>query len=157
MTLSLGTLIGQTITFIVFVIFCKRYIWPPLINAMQERQKAIAEGLSSAEKAEQDLASAQERVADELKEAKGEAQKLLEQARARANQMVEDAKTEAREEGERIKEAARSEIDQEINRAKESLRGQVAALSVVGAEKILGDSVDAEKHSQLLSKLAEEL
>ena len=157
MTLSLGTLIGQTLTFIVFVIFCRKFIWPPIINAMQERQKAIAEGLSSAERAEKDLELAQERATDQLREAKGEAQQIIEQARSRATQMIEEAKSDAREEGERIKEAARSEIEQEVNRAKETLRAQVASLSVIGAERVLGASVDAEKHGELLSQLAADL
>ena len=157
MTLSLGTLIGQTLTFIVFVYFCRKFIWPPLINAMRERQEAIAAGLSSAERAEKDLELAQERAAEQLREAKAEAQQIIEQARNRANQMIDEAKGEARDEGERIKEAARAEIEQEINRAKESLRGQVAALSVAGAERVLGASVDANRHSQLLDQLAAEL
>jgi F-type H+-transporting ATPase subunit b len=157
MTLSLGTLIGQTLTFIVFVIFCRKFIWPPIINAMHERQKAIAEGLSSAERAEKDLELAQERVAEQLREAKGEAQQIIEQARSRANQMIDEAKSDAREEGERIKEAARSEIEQEVNRAKETLRAQVASLSVIGAERVLAASVDAEKHSELLTQLAADL
>lgn len=157
MTLSLGTLIGQTLTFIVFVYFCTKFIWPPVINAMRERQKAIAEGLSSAERAEKDLELARERATEQLREARSEAQQIIEQARGRANQMIEEAKNDAREEGERIKEAARAEIDQEVNRAKESLRAQVAVLSVVGAERVLGASVDADKHSELLNALAADL
>ena len=94
---------------------------------------------------------------DQLKDAKEEAAGLIEQARSRANQMIEDAKNDAREEGERLKEAARAEIEQEVNRAKETLRAQVAALAVAGAEQVLGDSVDASRHSALLDKLASEL
>ena len=157
MTLSLGTLIGQTLTFIVFVYFCRKFIWPPLITAMRERQETIAAGLSSAERAEKDLELAQERVADQLREAKAEAQQIIEQARSRAHQMLDEAKADARDEGERIKEAARAEIEQEVNRAKESLRTQVAALSVAGAERVLGASVDASQHSQLLDQLVAEL
>ena len=157
MTLSLGTLLGQTLTFIVFVYFCKRLIWPPVINAMRERQTAIAEGLASAERAGKDLELAQERATEELREARGEAQQIIEQARGRANQMIDEAKAEAKEEGERIKEAARAEVEQEMNRAKETLRAQVAALSVAGAEKVLGASVDEAKHGELLSQLAGDL
>ena len=151
------TMIGQTLTFIVFVWACWKWIWPMLINAMRERQEAIADGLAAAERAAKDLELAQERATDQLKDAKEEAAGLIEQARSRANQMIEDAKNDAREEGERLKEAARAEIEQEVNRAKETLRTQVAALAVAGAEQVLGESVDASRHSALLDKLAAEL
>jgi len=151
------TLIGQSITFFVFVWFCWKFIWPPLINAMRERQQAIAEGLAASDRAEKDLELAQERAAEQLREAKQEAQQIIEKARQQAAQMVEDAKNDAREEGERIREAARAEIDQEVNRAKETLRGQVATLALAGAERVLGSSVDADKHGELLDKLAAEL
>jgi F-type H+-transporting ATPase subunit b len=156
MTLNL-TLIGQTITFLVFVWTCWKFIWPPLVSAMQERQKAIGEGLASAERAEKDLELAQERATDQLRDAKQEASKILEQARGQANQMIENAKNEARAEGDRLREAQKAEIAQEVNRAKEALRAQVAALAVSGAEKVLGASVDAGRHSELLDQLAAEL
>ena len=151
------TMIGQTLTFIVFVWACWKWIWPLLINAMRERQEAIADGLAAAERAAKDLELAQERATDQLKDARDEAAGLIEQARSRANQMIEDAKNDAREEGERLKEAARAEIEHEVNRAKETLRAQVAALAVAGAEQVLGESVDATRHSALLDKLAAEL
>jgi F-type H+-transporting ATPase subunit b len=151
------TMIGQTVTFVVFVLACWKWIWPVLINAMQERQEAIAEGLASAERASKDLELAQEKATDQLKGAKDEAAVLIEQARARANQMIEEAKNDAREEGERLKEAARAEIEQEVNRAKETLRNQVASLAIAGAEQVLGETIDAGRHSQLLDKLAAEL
>jgi F-type H+-transporting ATPase subunit b len=156
MTLNL-TLIGQSITFLVFVWTCWKFIWPPLVNAMQERQKAIGEGLAAAERAEKDLQLAQERATDNLREAKEEAAKILEQARGQANQMIENAKNDARAEGERLKEAQRAEIEQEVNRAKETLRKQVAVLAVTGAERVLGASVDADRHGELLDKIAAEL
>lgn len=151
------TMIGQTLTFVVFVWACWKWIWPMLISAMRERQEAIAEGLASAERATKDLELAQERATDQIKAAKDEAAVLIEQARQRANQVIEQAKNEAREEGERLKEAARAEIEQELNRAKESLRAEVAALAIVGAEQVLGETVDAGRHSQLLERLAAEL
>jgi len=151
------TMVGQSLTFIVFVWACWKWIWPMLINAMRERQEAIAEGLASAERAARDLELAQERATDQMKDAKDEAAGLIEQARARANQMIEDAKNDAREEGERLKESARAEIEQEVNRAKETLREQVATLALAGAEQILGETVDAGRHSQLLEKMAAEL
>jgi len=152
-----ATLIGQTITFLLFLWICFKYIWPPLVEAMRERQKNIADGLAAAERAEKNLAQAQDQVAAELAKAKEEAASILDQARARASAMVEEAKNDARVEGDRIKESAQSEIDQEVNRAKESLRAQVATLSVAGAEQVLGASVDASAHGKLLDKLAAEL
>lgn len=151
------TLFGQSITFLVFVWFCWKFIWPYLIRAMQERQRLIGEGLAASERAEKDLALAQERAAERLREAKEEAQRILEQARNQANQMIENAKNEARAEGERLKEAQRAELEQEVNRVKETLRGQVAALAIAGAEKVLGASVDANRHRELLDRLAAEL
>ena len=156
MTLNL-TLIGQSITFLVFVWFCWKFIWPPLINAMRERQKAIADGLAAAERAERDLELAQDRATDQLRDAKEEAQKIIEQARHQANQMIEAAKNDARAEGERLKEAQVAELEQEVNRAKEALRGQVATLALVGAERVLGATIDADKHNQLLQQLASDL
>ena len=151
------TMLGQSITFIVFVAACWKWIWPVLIDAMRERQEVIAAGLASAERASKDLELAQERATDQMKEARAEAAALIEQARNRANQMIEDAKNDAREEGERVKEAAKGEIEQEVNRAKETLRSEVAALAVIGAERVLGETVDATRHSQLLEQLAAEL
>ena len=151
------TLIGQSITFLVFVWFCWKFIWPPVIHAMRERQKAIADGLAAAERAEKDLELAQDRATDQLREAKEEAQKIIEQARNQANQMIESAKNEARAEGTRIKEAQMAELEQEVNRAKEALRGQVAVLALAGAERVLGATIDADKHGQLLEQLAADL
>ncbi|MEM7218360.1 MAG: F0F1 ATP synthase subunit B [Pseudomonadota bacterium] len=152
-----ATLIGQTITFFVFLWICYKYIWPVLTEAMRERQKNIAEGLAAAERAEKNLAQAKDQVEAELAKAKEEAAGILDQARQRAAAMVEEAKNEARTEGERLKEAAQAEIAQEVNRAKESLRAQVATLSIAGAEQVLGASVDASAHGALLDKLAAEL
>lgn len=151
------TLIGQSITFFVFVWFCMKFIWPPLRDMMRERQEAIAAGLAAAEEADKKLAEAASGAEAELATAKEEAAAIIEQARQRANQMVEDAKNDAREEGERMIDAARAEIEQETNRAKEALRGQVSALVISGAEQVLEGSVDASKHDELLDKLAAEL
>ena len=156
--MNLGlTLIGQSLTFLVFVWFCMKYIWPPLRTAMRERQETIAAGLAASEEADRKLADAASGAEAELARAKEEAAAILDQARNRANQMIEEAKNDARTEGERIIEAAKAEIDQEMNRAKESLRAQVSTLVVKGAEQVLGDSIDAGKHGQMLDKLAGEL
>jgi F-type H+-transporting ATPase subunit b len=151
------TIIGQSITFAFFVWFCWKYIWPPITTAMRERQQAIADGLAASERAEKDLEVAQAKAGEELEAAKAQAAEIIEQARQRAGQMVEEAKNDARAEGDRLKEAAQAEIDQEVNRVKESLRSQVSALAITGAEKVLGESVDASKHAALLDQLAAEL
>jgi F-type H+-transporting ATPase subunit b len=151
------TLLGQSLTFIVFIWFCWKFIWPLLIDAMRERQKTIAEGLESAERAGKDLELAQERATEQMREAKEEAREIIEQARARATQMIEEAKGDAVEEGERVKLAAQADIEQDINRAREALRGDVAALAVAGAEKILGESIDQSRHGELLEQLSGQL
>tara|TARA_Y100001951_G_scaffold17673_1_gene13008 strand:- start:186 stop:656 length:471 start_codon:yes stop_codon:yes gene_type:complete len=151
------TLIGQAIAFAVFVWFCMKYVWPPVMQALQERQKKIADGLDAASRATRDLELAQEKAEETLRESKEQAQQILEQANKRANQIVEEARDNARVEGERIIAGARSEIDQEINRAKEELRAQVSLLAVAGAERILESSIDEAKHRELVDKLAAEL
>ena len=151
------TLIGQSITFLVFVAFCWKYVWPALIGVMAEREKKIADGLQAAERADKDLELAQKKATDQLKDAKAQAATIVEQANKRAAQIVEEAKEQARAEGDRLKAAAQSEIVQETNRAKESLRAQVATLALAGATKVLGSSVDETKHTELLNQLAQEL
>ena len=152
-----ATLLIQSVVFLIFVWFCARFIWPPLRTAMRERQAAIAAGLAASEEAEKRLAQARSGAEAELAKAREEAAAIIEQARQRAIQMIETAKNDAREEGERVKESARSEISQEMNRAREALRSQVATLAIRGAEKVLGETVDATKHAQILSRLAAEL
>ena len=151
------TLIGQMLAFVAFVVFCMKYVWPPILAAMQEREQKIAEGLAAAEQAEQDLELAKEKAVESLKEAKEEASSIVDAANKRANQIVEEAKDTARLEAERVKAAAQAEIEQEANRAREQLRSQVAVLSVAGAEKILGASIDQQAHADLVDKLAAEL
>jgi len=151
------TLFGQTIAFAIFVWFCMKFVWPPITKAMQERQKKIAEGLDAAGRAQQDLKLAQEKVTNTLRETKEQATQILEQANKHASAIVEEAKQQARAEGERLVNAARAEIEQEVNRAKDQLRAQVAALAVLGAEKILESQVDAKVHNDLVEKLASQL
>ena len=152
-----ATVIGQTIAFAVFVWFCMKYVWPPMMQALDDRQKKIADGLAAADRASTDLELAQKRVVEELKEAKGQSQDIIEQANRRANQIIEEAKDQARAEGERLKAAAQAEIEQDANRAREVLRSQVAALAVAGAEKILGENLDEAANSRLVDNLAAEL
>lgn len=151
------TILGQLIAFAIFVWFCMKYVWPPLTSAMQEREKKIADGLDAANRAARDLEVAQEEAAAQLRASKEQAAEILEQANKRANQLIDEAKEKAREEGERLLAAAQAEVEQEANRAKEALRKQVSELAIAGAAKILGKSVDATAHSELLDQLTGEL
>lgn len=151
------TLIGQSISFLFFVAFCMKFVWPFLANAMAERQKQIADGLEAADRAQRDLELAQEKAGNQMSEAKAEAAGIIDQANKRANQIVEEAKTQASEEAARIKQAAEADVEQEIQRAREQLRSQVATLAVAGAEKILESSVDVNAHQAMLDKLAAQL
>ncbi len=152
-----ATIIGQAIAFFFFAWFCMKYVWPPVTGALRERQKKIAEGLDAAERASRDLELAKEKAAQELRAGKEQAAGIIDQANKRASQIVDEAKEQAITEGERLKAAAQAEIEQEINRAKEALRSQVAALAIFGAEKILGKSVDSKAQADLVDKLAAEL
>ena len=152
-----ATLLGQTIAFIFFVWFCKKYVWPLFAAVLEERKKRIADGLEAATRAEKDLELAQQRSTDQLKEAKAEAATIIDQANKRAAQIVDEAKEQAREEGQRIIAGANAEIDQEVNRAKQALREQVAAIAIDGAEKILEQSIDQAANEEMLNKLASEL
>lgn len=152
-----ATFIGQMIAFVVFVLFCMKYVWPPLTAIMRERQKTIADGLEKAAAAEKQLEQANTAAETELEEAKKQAAELIAQARNRAAQIEEEAKTKASEEADRIIAGAQAEIDQEISRAREELRARVGELAVEGAEKILESTVDRGAHEAMLSKLAAEL
>jgi F-type H+-transporting ATPase subunit b len=151
------TIIGQAIAFFIFVVFCMKYVWPPVSEALAERKKKIADGLDAAERAQRDLKLAQEKAADDMRASKEEAAAIIEQANKRATQIIEEAKEQAREEANRVKASAQAEIEQEVNQAKEALRSQVALLAIAGAEKILEASVDEKAHAQLVDKLAAEL
>ena len=152
-----ATLLGQAIWFGVFIWITMKYVWPPLLKAMQDRQKQIADGLAAAERGKQDLELAAKRAQDVIREAREQAQEIIAIAEKRGAQLVDEAKTAAKVEGERIITGAKAEIDQEVFRAKETLRSQVAALAVQGAEKILRREVDAKAHAELLSSVAAEL
>ena len=151
------TLIGQSIAFFIFVWFCWKFIWPFLISAMRERQETLAAGLENAAKAERDLEHAQARAEEALNEARTQARGIVDEARGQAAQMVENAKADAEAERARILAAAQSDVAQEMNRAKETLRAQVADLAVAGAEKILEASIDRDRHDALLNRIAADL
>lgn len=152
-----ATLIGQSVAFLIFVMFCMKYVWPPVITALQERQKKIADGLDAASRAARDLELAQEKVGQQLREAKGQAAEIIEQAKKRGTQIVDEAREQARVEADRVKAQAQAEIEQEINGVKDALRAQLGSLAVSGAEKILGASIDQNAHAELVSKLAAEI
>jgi len=151
------TLIGQLIAFTIFVIFCMKYVWPPISGALAERQKRIAEGLDAADKAARDLESAKSQIEDELKQARSQVTELLEQANKRSSQIVEEAQDKARAEAEKILITAQAQIAQDAAQARESLRTDVAKLAIVGAERVLAATVDQAAHKKLLAELAEEL
>lgn len=152
-----ATIIGQSIAFFVFVWFCMKYVWPPITSILEERQTKIAEGLEAADRAQRDLNLAQNKAAEELRDAKQQGAQLIEQANKRANQIVDEAKDKAREEGQRLIAGAQAEIEMELQRAKEDLRAQVAAIAVAGAEKILEKTIDQAANEELMKKLASEL
>jgi F-type H+-transporting ATPase subunit b len=151
------TLIGQTIAMIVFVWFCMKFIWPPLLAAIEERQEKIAEGLAAADKGQESLAKATAESEGIIDDARKQATSILDQANARANEIVADGKADGVKERERQLGAAKAEIEQEANRAREELRGQVSAIAVASAEKILEREIDSKQHEDILGKLAAEL
>jgi F-type H+-transporting ATPase subunit b len=151
------TLIAQAIAFAVLIWFTVKFVWPPLLSAIETRQKEIADGLAAASEGRSALEVAAKKSEKTLNEAKQKASEIIGQAEKRGSQIVEDAKGAAKAEGERIIAGAKAEIEQEINRAKEGLRSQVSSLAVAGAEKILRKEINASAHSDMLAKLAAEL
>ncbi len=152
-----ATLLGQLVSLAFFVWFCMKFVWPPILAGLSERQRKIEDGLNAAAKAQNDLSSAHDQVAAELKQAKQQGMVLIEQAGKRAEAIVEEAKVAAQAEAMRIKTAAQAELEQEITRAKDQLRLQVAHLAVIGAEKILAVEVDRARHASMLEGLAAQL
>ncbi len=151
------TLIGQSIAMLVFVWFCMKYIWPPILSAIEERQAQIEEGLAAADKGQESLVKAAAEADEIVVEARKQATGILDQAHARANEIVADGKSDGVKERERQLSAAKAEIEQEANRAREELRGQVSAIAIASAEKILNREIDGKAHDDILGKLAQEL
>lgn len=151
------TLIGQSIAMIVFVWFCMKLIWPPILAALEERQKQIEEGLAAADRGQESLVKAVAEADEIVNEARQQATGILDQAHARANDIVAEGKAGGVKEGERQLDAAKLEIEQEANRAREELRGQVSAIAIASAEKILRREIDSKAHDDILGKLAQEL
>ena len=151
------TLLGQMITFAILIWFTVKFIWPPLMSAIEERQQKIAEGLAAADNAQKNLAQSQDKVNEELKAARSKANEIIEQAHQRANQIIDQAKSDAIVEAGRQKTLADAEIVSSTNRAKEDLRRQVSALAVAGAEKLIRKEIDGNAHKALLDELAAEI
>lgn len=148
------TLFAQAAVFAIFIWFTARFVWPPLMKAVEDRQAKIADGLAAAEKGARSLQDASAKSDEALKQARAQAQEILAAANKQAVQVVEQSKTAAKSEGDRIVNAAREEVQREINQAKEQLRKQVGELAVIGAAKILKREIDAKAHADVLNDLA---
>lgn len=147
------TLLGQAISFAFFVAFCMKYVWPPIMGALRERQDKIAESLAAAEKGEQRREEAEAEIATMVQDAKAQAAEIVAQAQKRRNEMIEEAEKDARTRGEQIVASAHAEIEQEVISARESLRKQVGSIAIDGARKILGTEVSADAHAKVLDDL----
>ena len=134
-----------------------KFVWPPILAAIEARRTTIADGLAAADKAARSLEDAQVKIAAILEDARGQARSILDQAETRANGIVDEARTGATQERERILQSAQAEVEQQINRARDELRSQVAAITVAGAEKILAREIDPRTHQDLLDKLAAQI
>jgi len=152
-----ATLIGQTIAMIVFVWFCMKFVWPPLMGMIEERQTTIADGLAAAEKGSRSLELAEVEKGKLIEEARAQAREIIDQATTRGGNIVDEARTLADQERARILTLAESEVEQEVNRAREELRQQVGTIAVAGAEKIISREIDTATHQDLLDKLAAEI
>jgi len=148
-----ATLIGQSITFIVFVWFCMKFIWPPIMHALGERKAKIAEGLAAADRGMHEQELGRKKAAETIHEAKQQAAEIINRADKRAAEIIEEAKHNAIEEGNRLKVAAQAEIEQEVNRARETLRGQVVEIATAGAGRILKRELDATANDELIKDL----
>ncbi|NOI67991.1 F0F1 ATP synthase subunit B [Vibrio sp. 99-8-1] len=152
-----ATLLGQAIAFTLFVWFCMKYVWPPIMGAIEERQKKIADGLHAAERAAKDLDLAQANASDQMKEAKRTATEVIDSANKRKAQIIDEAREEAQAERQKILAQAEAEIEAERNRAKDELRKQVATLALAGAEKILERSIDKDAQKDILDNITAKL
>jgi F-type H+-transporting ATPase subunit b len=152
-----ATIIGQMIAFAVFVWFCMKYVWPPIMQALEERKKKIADGLAAAERGRHEQELAEKRAQQVIQEAKEQANEVLAQANRRGNEIVDEAKETARVEGDRILTSAKAEIEQEANRAKDELRAQVGGIALAGAAKIISREIDDKAHTDLLDELVSQI
>lgn len=152
-----ATFLGQAVAFLIFVVLCMKFVWPPLMDVLEKRQKEIADGLSNAEKAKKNLELAKSNAADTLRNAKVEAQKIIDEANKQRSMILDRAAEEATNEKTRILDAAKAEIEAERNKAREELRAEVIALAVAGAEKILDKNLDSSSDHQMVKKIVDSL
>ncbi len=152
-----ATIIGQMIAFALFVAFCMKYVWPPIMAALEDRKKKIADGLAAAERGRHEQELAEKRAQQVIHEAKEQANEIISQAQRRGNEIVDESKDNARVEGDRILISAKAEIEQEANRAKDELRSQVGSIAIAGAAKILDREIDKQAHTNLLDELVSQI
>lgn len=152
-----ATLLGQMITFGLFVWFTMRFVWPPVQTALEKRQETIAAGLAAAERGQHDLTLAQNKAKDTLRNARVEAERILDQSRQEAEALMGEAREAAKRDADRLLERASEEIKQLEGQLRKNLRADIADLVVMGAERILDAQVDPEQHRALLNQVAEEL
>ena len=152
-----ATFVGQAVAFLIFAVLCMKYVWPPLMGALEKRQKEIADGLTAAEKAKKSLELANENAKDTIKKARAEAQKIIDEANKTRSQIIDKASEEAQIEPKKILDLAKSEIEAEKNKARESLRAECISLAVEGAQKIIGEKIDAQADSEMLKKIMSSL
>ena len=152
-----ATLIGQSIFFFLFVIFCMKVVWPPIMRALSQRKQQIADGLAAGERGKHDLELAAKRATESLREAKQKVAEIISQGDKRGAEIVEEAKTQAKVEADRLIAGAKAEMEQEVHRVREELRQRVADLAIKGAEKILRREIDAKAHAELLAGIKQEL
>lgn len=152
-----ATFVGQAVAFLIFAVLCMKYVWPPLLGALEKRQKEIADGLSAAEKAKKSLELAKEDASQTLRTAKAEAQKIIEEANKTRSKIIDKASVEAQDERRKILDLAQSEIEAEKNKAREDLRSEVISLAVAGAEKIICQKIDEKSDEAMLKKIADSI
>ncbi len=157
MEISFGTLIGQAGTFLVFIWVTMKFVWPPLVQAMEERRQKIAEGLAQSDEAEKALEKAQIEADQIIREARAKSSEIIEQAGKRGNELVEQAKHDAIAERDRQVAAAEADIKLAANQAREVLRGKLAELTIAGAQRVIEQELDTDRHRKLIDKLAAEL
>ncbi|MFC0180655.1 F0F1 ATP synthase subunit B [Thorsellia kenyensis] len=151
------TILGQAVCFVLFVLFCMKFVWPPIIGAIEKRQKEIADSLASAQQGKQEMEQAKAEVSGQIKQAKEEALAIVELANKRRSQIIEEAQLEAEKERSRILQQAQAEIEAERVKARDELRKKVALLAIAGAEKIIERSIDESANSDIVDKIVAEL
>jgi F-type H+-transporting ATPase subunit b len=150
-----ATILGEMITFVLFILFTMKYVWPPLIKALEDRQKKVADGLAAGQRGEKSLVLARQKASALLVDAKSQSAKMVDGAHAKANQLVDEAKNRGREEGHRLIQNAKAEISREKQQAEEALRKDTINLAMLAAEKIIGASIDRSVHDKMINELIE--